>query len=113
MHQLIGWPKVTPQITSMSPVEYMSTLQLLSNNMIAAHLCYASSRDLELLEDKNVAVVVCPRSNMNLHHKMLDYGLLKSLKIKAILATDGATSAGNLNILEDIRIYNTKKYYQL
>lgn len=108
LHQLIGWPKITPQINSMTPVEYLSTLQLLSSNLIAAHLCYASSRDLELLEDNNVSVVVCPRSNLNLHKRMQDYSLLHSLKIKPLIATDGVTSAGNLNLLEDIALYNSK-----
>lgn len=108
LHQLIGWPKITPQINSMTPVEYLSTLQLLPSNLIAAHLCYASSRDLELLEDNNVSVVICPRSNLNLHKRMQDYSLLNSLKIKPIIATDGVTSAGNLNILEDITMYNSK-----
>lgn len=108
LHKLIGWPKITPQITSMSPIEYLSTMQLLPPNLIAAHLCYASSRDLELLEDKGVSVVICPRSNMNLHGKMLEYGLLKSLKIKPIIATDGVSSATNLNLLEDLRLYNSK-----
>lgn len=109
-HNLIGWPKVSPQITSMSPVEYLSTMQLLSPNLLAAHLCYASSRDLELLEDKNVTVIICPRSNMHLHHRMLEYNLLNSLKVKAAIGTDGVSSSGNLNLLEDIRLYNSKNH---
>lgn len=108
LHNLLGWPKITPQITSMSSVEFLATLQLIPNNMIAAHLCYASLRDLELLEDRNAGMVICPRSNFNLHQKILDYNLLRHLKIKALLATDGSTSSGNLNILEDIRLYGSK-----
>ncbi|MEW5818625.1 MAG: amidohydrolase family protein [Cyanobacteriota bacterium] len=108
LHSLINWPKITPQITSMSPVEYLSTMQLLSPNLLAAHLCFASSRDLELLEDQNVAVIVCPRSNLALHNKMLEYSLLKSLKIKPILATDSIGSTGNINLLEDVRLYSSK-----
>lgn len=107
-HSLIGWPKITPQITSMSPVEYLSTMHFVNENMLAAHLCFASSRDLEVLEERKVDIVICPRSNLNLHKKMLDFNLLRSLKINAILATDGVTSAGNLNLLEDVNIYNTK-----
>ncbi|MGD9580609.1 MAG: amidohydrolase family protein [Vampirovibrionia bacterium] len=113
LHQLIGWPKITPQINSMTPVEYLSTLQLLSSNLLAAHLCYASSRDLELLEDNNVSVIICPRSNLNLHKRIQDYSLLTSLKIKPIIATDGVTSAGNLNILEDIALYNSKNIIEM
>jgi 5-methylthioadenosine/S-adenosylhomocysteine deaminase len=108
LHSLIGWPKISPEVTSLSPVEYLSMLQLLPSNLIAAHLCYASTRDLELLEDKNVNIVICPRSNMNLHNKMLEYDLLKSLKIKALIGTDSMSSSGNLNILEDLRFYNSK-----
>ncbi len=108
LHKMLGWPKISPQVTSLSPVEYLSMLQLLPPNLIAIHLCYASTRDLELLEDKNVNICICPRSNMYLHNKLLEYDLLRSLKIKALIGTDSTMSAGNLNMLEEIRFYNSK-----
>lgn len=108
LHSMIGWNKITPQITSISPVEYLSMLGLLSPNLVAAHLCYASTRDLELLEDQGVSIVICPRSNVNLHKKCVDYDVLNSLKIRASIGTDGVSSAGSLNILEDIRLYNSR-----
>lgn len=108
LHKMAGWPKLSPKITHLSPVEYLNSMELMPDNLLAAHLCFASGRDIELIRGKNMTVVVCPRSNLNLHKKMLDYYLFDKYKIRLALGTDATTSAGTLNFLEDIRLFQER-----
>jgi len=50
---------------SVTPVEYLHRLGLLSPRMVAAHCCWVTDRDIELMAEHRVHVAHNPMTNDN------------------------------------------------
>ncbi len=88
-----------------TPVEYLHRLNLLSDRLVAAHTVILTERDIELLGSHRVLCVHNPVSNMKLAvGGVYPYRKLKESGAIPALATDGAGSNNNLDILEDMKI---------
>lgn len=106
LHRFIGWSKVYPYETGLNPVQYLSKLNVLNENLITAHLNQLDEDDENSLEElfkNNVKIALCPRSNDYLHkkpaniEKILNYGFLPGI------GTDSKFSNQDLNISGEVR----------
>lgn len=91
------WP-----LPARSPVVYLDRLDLLDSKTLAVHLLDVDNHDLDLLVERGVKTAVCPRSNLNLHHRLpcirqlLDHGL------RPALGTDSLASCNSLSMADEM-----------
>ncbi len=85
-----------------SPVEYIHDMGLLGSLTIAVHLLDVDQADLKKLVDLKTKVCICPRSNLNLHHKLPDIELMIESGITPALGTDSLASCGSLSIFDEM-----------
>ena len=98
-------------IGSKTPVSYINDLGLLGPSTMAIHLINVSSSDLGIIADTQTKVVLCPRSNFNLHKKLPDIDAILNHGIPAALGTDSLASCDSLDILDEMRF--TAHHYPL
>lgn len=87
------------------PVEYLESLGVLGPNLLTAHNVVYSEQELEILREKQVKIVHCPRANFNSHGfpktpRMMQMGM--SIGI----GSDGA-SGSNLSLWDEIRVFRS------
>jgi 5-methylthioadenosine/S-adenosylhomocysteine deaminase len=89
----------------LSPVEYLDSLDFLSDRVIAAHTVWLSEKDMDILAERHVTVVHNPVSNMKLASgKAFPFKGLKKRGGSMLLGTDGAASNNNLDLFEEMKI---------
>ena len=102
-----AWP-----LPARSPVAYLDRLDLLDSNTLAVHLLDVDNTDLDILVERGVKTAVCPRSNMNLHHRLpcirrlLDHGLSPAF------GTDSLASCDSLSMADEMA-FATQNYSDL
>lgn len=88
---------------NMRPLQRLHEIGMLSPRLIGVHMTQVNDEDMELLKKTRPQIVHCPESNMKLAsgncpvQKLLDAGLNVSL------ATDGAASNNDLDMLSEMR----------
>jgi cytosine/adenosine deaminase-related metal-dependent hydrolase len=91
------WP-----IPSRSPVAYLDRLHLLDPLTLAVHLLDVDDRDLDILERRGCPVVVCPRSNLNLHGRCPDIPHFLARGFLPALGTDSPASVDSLSLFDEM-----------
>jgi len=86
------------------PVEYLEKIGFLGNNVIAAHACWLSDKEIKILARHKVNVVNCPTSNLKLVSGIMPLSKLLKAGINVCFGTDGPSSNNNLDMLEDLKI---------
>jgi len=87
-----------------TPIERVADLGVLEVPVLAAHCVHLDERDFDLLAEHDVQIAHNPASNLKLAsgfapvQRQLDRG------INVAVATDGASSNNNLDLLEEIRL---------
>ena len=87
-----SWP-----LPAESPVKYLDSLGILDPLTLAVHLLRVDDRDVDILKNKGVKTVLCPRSNFNLHKRLpniksfLDRGLMPGLGTDSLASNDSLT----------------------
>ena len=87
-----------------SPVEVLDSIGLFDVKTLAAHCVHVSDKDIEIMARKNVKVAHNPGSNMKLASGIAPVSKMLDANICVALATDGAASNNNLNMLKEIRL---------
>lgn len=87
------------------PVEYLESLGVLGPNLLTAHNVVYSEKELEILRERQVKIVHCPRANFNSHGfpktpRMMQMGM--SIGI----GSDGAAGS-NLSLWDEIRVFRS------
>ena len=85
-----------------TPVQLMESLGLLDVPFLAAHCVYVTPEDMDILKDKNAAVLSCPQSNLKLASGIAPLKTLMDRGIQVTLGTDGASSNNNLSMWEEM-----------
>jgi cytosine/adenosine deaminase-related metal-dependent hydrolase len=89
--------------TGKTPVQYMSSEQLLSNSLIAAHAVRLNDQDIGTLQEKGVKIAHCPRSNARLRCGVAPLRRLLEKGVAVGFGTDSAASSDSLDILSEAR----------
>lgn len=85
------------------PLQRLNEINMVSSRLIGVHMTQIDASDMEILKVKKPQIVHCPESNMKLNsgncpvQKLLDAG------INVSLATDGAASNNDLDMLAEMR----------
>lgn len=95
--------ELTKKETGLTPVRFLEKVGLLDDRLLAVHCIWLDDEEINMLAKAGVKVSHNPKSNMRLAsgiapiRKMLDKGITVSL------ATDGAASNDNLDMIETMR----------
>jgi len=107
IHKLVKWDNMKPYESGLNPVEYLEklgVLQMLGDNLTAAHCIELDEKSLEKLVSYGVGIAHCPRSNMLLHKKTLNFNNLpQNILQNTGLGTDSRFSNYDLSILNEAK----------
>ena len=85
-------------------LERLGVLDMVGENIIAAHCLYLSDNEIRLIGEHHVTTVNCPNSNLKLgsgyRFPMLE---LIEAGARVALGTDGAASSNNLDMIEAMK----------
>ena len=84
---------------NMSPVEYLDSINLLSNRQTAAHLIFIDDNDIQLLKDHDVGISHNMVANIKSAKGVSPALKMFDEKLRIGLGTDGAMSGNTLDII--------------
>lgn len=87
----------------MTYVEFLDTLDLLSNRLTVAHGVWVDSHDIDRLARNEVTVVHNPVSNLKLGSGVMPFQELRLAGVNVALGTDGMSSNDSLNMFETMK----------
>ncbi|MCH7665003.1 MAG: amidohydrolase [Acidobacteria bacterium] len=90
------------QATGMTSVDYLESLGILDQRVLAAHMVFPSPSEIELLAHRDVGVAHCPQSNMKIAAGVAPVAAMIEAGVAVGLGTDGAASNNDLNLWEEI-----------
>ncbi|MBT5231240.1 MAG: TRZ/ATZ family hydrolase [Methylococcales bacterium] len=88
---------------SKRPIARLNDLGLLSDQLIAVHMCNLEPDEIQLIADKQVHVVHCPESNLKLASGFCPVDALQQAGASVSIGTDGAASNNNLDMFGEMR----------
>jgi 5-methylthioadenosine/S-adenosylhomocysteine deaminase len=88
----------------LTPIKYLESIGLLNSKTIAVHCIWLTEEEKNLLKKYDVSISHNPESNMKLGSGVMDLPWMSKQGVNVALATDGAASNDNLNMLGAIRI---------
>lgn len=86
-----------------SPLEYLNQLDLVNDDLVAAHGVWLTEEEKTLLEEKGGNVVHNPAANLKLGSGIADIPDMIDRGINVALGTDGVASNNNLNMFEEAK----------
>ena len=89
-----------------SPVKYLCDCGIFEVPTTAAHCVHLDDEDISILAEKNVTVATCPKSNLKLASGVAPITALLEAGVNVALGTDSVASNNNLNMIEEMRIFN-------
>lgn len=90
--------------TGRSPTEWLEELGAFSVPLIAAHCVHVLEKDIEILAAHGATAVHCPTSNLKLACGIAPVAEMLAGGVNVAFGTDGAASAGDLNMIEEMRL---------
>ncbi len=95
-----------------SPVQHLARTGLLGRNLLATHVNYLAPGDVELLAERRVSVVHCPRSHDYFRHQSFPRRALAKAGVNLCLGTDSLATVrqrrhqpAELNLFEEMRAF--------
>lgn len=86
----------------MTPVQYLDSLGFFELNTVAAHCVHLKDADFKIFKEKNVNVVLNPKSNMKLGNGFASVYKMINEGINVCVGTDSAASNNSLNLFSDM-----------
>jgi len=86
------------------PTLWLEQLNVFSVPVLAAHCVHMTEKDMEILAAHGATAVHCPTSNAKLACGIAPVAELLSAGVNVALGTDGAGSAGDLDMFEEMRL---------
>lgn len=83
---------------NLSPVEYLSSIGMLNERMIGAHLIHVNDNDLNILKDKKIGISHNIGANAKGAHGLAPAYKMYNMGLKLGLGTDGPMSGNTLDI---------------
>ena len=87
---------------SLTPVEYLDRLGVLSPRTLAVHCVHLDHQDLTRLQARGLTVVTCPRSNQRLGVGKAPVGKLLASGIPVAIGTDSLASSPDIDVFNEI-----------
>lgn len=87
---------------SLTPVEYLDRLGVLSPRTLAIHCVHLDHQDLTRLQARGLTVVTCPRSNQRLGVGKAPVGKLLASGIPVAIGTDSLASSPDVDVFNEV-----------
>jgi 5-methylthioadenosine/S-adenosylhomocysteine deaminase len=87
----------------LTPLAYLDSLGIVADRTVAAHGCWLTEEDAQLLARRGASVSHNPVSNMKLASGRLDMPMLAYHQVNLALGTDGAASNNALSLMETMK----------
>jgi 5-methylthioadenosine/S-adenosylhomocysteine deaminase len=85
------------------PLKRLNDIGMVSPRLIAVHMTQINDEDMAILKAKKPSLVHCPESNMKLNSGLSPVQKLLDAGINVALATDGAASNNDLDMIGEMR----------
>lgn len=85
-----------------TPVEYLNSLHILSNNVVAAHCVHLTDKDIDIFSKNGVAVAHNAQCNMKIISGVAPIWQMSNKNVELSIGTDGVASNNNLNFFEEM-----------
>ncbi len=102
-YPFVRWEQYLPPARKTTPVRYLDRLGLLTPGMAAVHCVHVTPADAELLRDREVSIILCPRSNDRLDVGTAPAHLFRNLGIPLAFGTDSLASNDSLSLFDEAR----------
>lgn len=86
----------------MSPIEYADSIGLLDEYTLAVHCVRVSDSDIQTLNDRNVNICLCPRSNEYIGEGQAPWEKIINSGINSCLGTDSIASNHDLDLWNEL-----------
>ena len=98
----------------MTPIEYLDSIGVLSNRLIAAHCIHVTEADLKLMQKRQTSVAHCIGSNMKAGKGIAPVKEMKNHGIAVGLGTDGPSTGNTLDLFTQMKtaVYAQKTHYK-
>jgi len=87
----------------MTPVEYLDSVGLVNERMVAAHCVHMSDYDLDLMARNKAVIAHMPCSNMKLNSGSFRWKAAHDAGCIVTIGTDGCASNNNLSMIEEMK----------
>ena len=87
-----------------TPAEILYENGVFSRKITAAHCCWLTENDMDILAANKATVAHCPVSNLKLSSGIAPVMLMRSHGLNVALGTDGVSSNNNQDMFEEIKI---------
>ncbi|CAM4172856.1 amidohydrolase [Paenibacillus alkaliterrae] len=86
------------------PIQYLDSLGVLDERMIAIHLVWLDDSEVELIGSRSGSLAYCPSSNMFLADGVTRIPDLMKSGVRISLGTDGGCSNNRISVFEEMRM---------
>lgn len=86
-----------------TPIQYLDSLGLVNDDLVAAHGVWLEDEDIDILERKGGSVVHNPAANLKLGSGIARVPELLKRGVNVAMGTDGVASNNNLNLFEEAK----------
>lgn len=91
------------EATGKSPIEYLSSVNCLHENVQLVHVCDVTIQDVERIATSGASVAHCPRSNVELGCPVSPVAEMRRRGVKVGIGLDSAASSGAVNYFAEMR----------
>ena len=98
----VGWEGYLPPPAGVRPVEYLDQTGGLFPENLLVHGVQLNDAEIATLAEKNMSLVLCPRSNARLDVGHAPAGKLQQAGVKLALGTDSLSSCDSLSIWDEM-----------
>jgi cytosine/adenosine deaminase-related metal-dependent hydrolase len=88
--------------TTLGPMHFALTANLIPNNGICFHCNYAGGHELSLLAAKRVTIVHCFRYSEIMGHKRFPLEVALNRRVQVCLGTEGIAPVGEMSLLDEL-----------
>ena len=103
VHETAGEIAQAEAATGLRPLARLERLGLLTPRLLAVHMTQLQAEEIEILAATGVHVLHCPESNLKLASGLCPVEKLVRAGVNVALATDGAASNNDLDMLGEMR----------
>ncbi len=98
----------------MTPIEYLDSIGVLSDRLIAAHCIHLNESDMKLMSEKQTRVAHCIGSNMKAGKGIAPVKEMVASGLAVGLGTDGPSSGNTLDLFTQMKtaVYAQKTHYK-
>ena len=87
---------------NMTPVEYLDSIGLLTDRLLAVHCIHATENDVKLFKEKGVKVSHCVGSNTKAGKGIMPLKEMLAQGVTVSLGTDGASSGNTIDLITQL-----------